>query len=290
MIRKFLSNAWTRAVIAGALIGAALAPVAQAAWTLNVPYHPDQLTGDIMALRVTGGKTELLSIPAVAAGQVLISSGTSTAPAWSATAAVNAITPASGTLTITGIFANVGAGSFSGALAANGGITVDTTAFTVADTTGNVTTTGTLTFGDAAGDAHVQQGTLSGLRTVATRSTSTGAQAATVCGGIYVGAATSGTMTYTLPAVALSGCQVTFIAGHADTEILVNAAASATCVITTFTAVGADADTAIVTDASCDTGLKNTAASNAVGDSLVLVSDGTGWFGVGMTSGIWTTQ
>ena len=44
----------------------------------------------------------------------------------------------SGTLTVDGI------STLTGAVAANGGITVDSTAFTVADTTGNVATTGTL--------------------------------------------------------------------------------------------------------------------------------------------------
>lgn len=50
----------------------------------------------------------------------------------------------SGTLTVDGI------STLTGAAALNGGITVDSTAFTVADTTGNVATTGSLTASGAA--------------------------------------------------------------------------------------------------------------------------------------------
>jgi len=111
------------------------------------------------------------------------------------------------------------------------------------------------------------------------------------CGRTFVATKSSATQTFTLPALSGSaGCELTFIAGHASGEILVNAAATATCTITTFAAVGADADTAIVTDTSCDTGLKNTAATNAIGDTLTLVSDGTQWLGKGITSGIWAAQ
>ena len=107
-------------------------------------------------------------------------------------------------------------------------------------------------------------------------------------GTVFFATATSGTQTYTLPAVA-AGLTYTFIAAHAGGEILVDQAASEVITITTFAAVGADADTAIVAPAG-GTGVKNTAATNAVGDSLTLVSDGTGWYGVGITSGIWASQ
>jgi hypothetical protein len=107
------------------------------------------------------------------------------------------------------------------------------------------------------------------------------------CGAVIVGNATSSTQVFTLPAAAQSGCLFTFIAGHADTEIQFKSAAVATCVFTHFAAVGADADTAIVTDTSCEGGIKNTAATNAIGDSITIVSDGTRWLGVGIASGIW---
>lgn len=113
----------------------------------------------------------------------------------------------------------------------------------------------------------------------------------TDCGAVVVANRTTSTQTFTLPDTGNIGCMITFIAGHADGEILVNAAGkSQTCVITTFVAVGTDADTGIVTDSSCETGLKNTGGTNAIGDSMTLVSDGARWLGVGITSGIWATQ
>jgi len=111
------------------------------------------------------------------------------------------------------------------------------------------------------------------------------------CGSIIIGNATSGTQVYTLPAVSNTGCAVTFLAGHAGGEILVNSATGDDdCIMTSFAAVGTDADTGIVTDTSCTTGLKNTAGTNAIGDTMTLVSDGSRWLGVGITAGIWTTQ
>lgn len=107
------------------------------------------------------------------------------------------------------------------------------------------------------------------------------------CGSVIVGNRTSSTQVFTLPAVGQTGCWFTFIAGHADTEIQFASSTAVTCVITHFAAVGADADTAIVTDASCEGGIKNTAATNAIGDSITIISDGTRWLGVGIASGIW---
>lgn len=107
-------------------------------------------------------------------------------------------------------------------------------------------------------------------------------------GATFFATLASGTQTFTLPAVA-TGLQYTFICGSAAGEILIDQAASEVITITTFAAVGADADTGIVAPAG-GTGIKNTAASNAVGDSLTLISDGVGWYGVGITSGIWASQ
>ena len=107
-------------------------------------------------------------------------------------------------------------------------------------------------------------------------------------GKVYFNNAGSSTQTYTLPAVA-AGLIYTFVLTNAGGEILIDQAASEVITITTFAAVGTDADTAIVAP-SGGTGIKNTAASNAVGDSITLVSDGTGWFGVGISSGIWASQ
>lgn len=146
---------------------------------------------------------------------------------------------------------------------------------------------GTLSVRDSAGTA---AGALAYARNAIVTTAATRTIAINECGSVIVGNATSGTQVFTLPAVANTGCMLTFIAGDAGGEILVNMAAAGTCVVTSFAAVGADADTGIVTDASCNTGLKNTAATNAIGDSLTIVSDGTRWLGVGITSGIWASQ
>jgi len=111
------------------------------------------------------------------------------------------------------------------------------------------------------------------------------------CGSIIVGNATSGTQVFTLPAATNTGCMITFMAGNAGGEILVNGATGDDdAIFTSFAAVGVDADTGIITDTSFTTGVKNTAATNAIGDTLALVSDGTRWLGVGITAGIWALQ
>lgn len=108
-------------------------------------------------------------------------------------------------------------------------------------------------------------------------------------GTVFLSTKSSATQVYTLPAVA-AGLTYTFICGHASGETLVNPTGGTVgTVFTTFAAVGVDADTAIVTLTS-GTGFKNTAATNAIGDSITIVSDGVGWYGVGITSGIWATQ
>ena len=107
------------------------------------------------------------------------------------------------------------------------------------------------------------------------------------CGSVIVGTASSGTQVFTLPAVGNVGCTLTFITGHASGEVQFKTPAVLTCTFTHFAAVGADADTAIVTDTSCEGGIKNTAATNAIGDSITIVSDGTQWLGIGIASGIW---
>lgn len=145
---------------------------------------------------------------------------------------------------------------------------------------------GTVSFRDTAGTAAsaVASSRPSIVTTAATRTL-----LVSECGAVIVGNATSSTQVFTLPAIANAGCAFTFIAGHADTEIQFKSAAVATCVFTHFAAVGADADTAIVTDTSCEGGIKNTAATNAIGDSITIISDGTRWLGVGQASGIWAT-
>ncbi len=125
-------------------------------------------------------------------------------------------------------------------------------------------------------------------RGFSTTSADTIAVGAADTGKVYLATKASATQTFTLPAVA-AGLTYTFICGHASGEILINPTGSVVFTITSFAAVGADADTGIVTT-SAGTGIKNTAATNAIGDSIVLVSDGVGWYGVGISSGIWATQ
>ena len=154
-----------------------------------------------------------------------------------------------------------GTNTFSGSLVASGGVT------------GNVT-------GNVTGGV---------VRPVVEGVADTYALATTGSGTVYVATKTSATQTYTLPAVATAGVEFTFICGHASGEILITPQAGEAIVITTFAAVGADADTGIVSPAG-GTGIKNTAATNAIGDSITLVSSGTKWFGVGIASGIWASQ
>lgn len=126
------------------------------------------------------------------------------------------------------------------------------------------------------------------VRPFTTTDADTIAVSASDSGRIYLATKGSATQTFTLPAVA-AGLNYTFICGHASGEILINPTGSVVLTIQTFAAVGVDADTAIVTTAA-GTGIKNTAATNAISNSVTLVSDGVGWYSTGITAGIWATQ
>lgn len=106
---------------------------------------------------------------------------------------------------------------------------------------------------------------------------------------IYIATKSSATQTFTLPAASsVPGAQFTFICGDAGGEINFVTAGTDDTIATHFAAVGADADTAIIT--TTDKGLKNTGATNAIGDQCTIVSDGVGkWYGVGINTGIWAT-
>jgi hypothetical protein len=151
--------------------------------------------------------------------------------------------------------------------------------------TGAVTLASTL----AVTGAITATGAVSGPRYFQTEaSAATIAVTAAQSGGVFLATKGSATQTYTLPAVA-AGLMYTFICGHASGEILIDQAASEVITITSFAAVGADADTGIIATAA-GTGIKNTAGTNAIGDSITLVSDGVGWYSVGITAGIWASQ
>lgn len=156
----------------------------------------------------------------------------------------------------------------------------------------DVTLAGTNTISGATtiSGALTLTGALTGNRLKVTLGTAGATLTADDSGTIFVCTKTSGTQAFVLPAVTgNAGVFYVFYAGHADTEILIDQAASEVITITTFAAVGADADTSIVTTAG-GTGIKNTAGSNAIGDSIILFCDGVGWRNIGVTSGIWASQ
>jgi len=109
-------------------------------------------------------------------------------------------------------------------------------------------------------------------------------------GKIFIATKSSATQTFTLPTAAAAGggCMYTFICGDAGGEINFVTSGTDDTIATHFAAVGADADTAIIT--TTDKGLKNTGATNAIGDQCTIVSDGVGkWYGLGINCGIWAT-
>jgi hypothetical protein len=112
----------------------------------------------------------------------------------------------------------------------------------------------------------------------------TEAVAAAESGKVYVQTRSSTTVTFTLPAAA-AGLTYTFVCGHANSEILITPAAGDAIVGKTH---GAQDATGIAPAAG--TGIKNTAATNVVGDHCTLVAlDDVTWY---MTSvaGVWASQ
>lgn len=88
---------------------------------------------------------------------------------------------------------------------------------------------------------------------------------------------TSATQTFALPAPTTPGLEFTFICGHADGEINIDPGAA------TYTITGAGIAVAAAKD------LKNAAASNVVGDSVTIVSDGDkGWL-ITAIQGTWAS-
>lgn len=140
---------------------------------------------------------------------------------------------------------------------------------------------GVLSFRDLAGTVG---GQVAHSRPAIVTSVTTKTLVASDCGAVIVSMLGSGTQVYTLPAVGNLGCSFTFITGSAAGEVQFKTPAVLTCVITHMPTTSS---TAIVTDTSCEGGIKNTAASNVVADSITIVSDGTQWLGVGLATGIW---
>ena len=108
-------------------------------------------------------------------------------------------------------------------------------------------------------------------------------------GSVNIATKGSATQTYTLPAATTAGNYYTFVCGHASGEILINPASGEKIVGMTWAAIGADADTAQISNTT--TGIKNTAATNVLGDTITLLADGVDtWFIVSMPTGIWASQ
>lgn len=95
----------------------------------------------------------------------------------------------------------------------------------------------------------------------------------------------TGTQTYTLPAAAAApGAVFTFVCQHAGSEILINPNAADQISIKGLV----DHSTSVKPAAG--TGVKNTAATNVIGDHLTLVSDGVlTWYEIA-GAGIWASQ
>lgn len=112
----------------------------------------------------------------------------------------------------------------------------------------------------------------------------TEAVSASESGKVYVQTRSSTTVTFTLPAAA-AGLEYTFICGHAGSEILITPATGDAIVGKTS---GADDGTGIAPAAG--TGIKNTAATNVVGDHCTLVAlDTTTWY-MKSVAGVWASQ
>lgn len=100
---------------------------------------------------------------------------------------------------------------------------------------------------------------------------------------IHVATATTGTQTFTLPKASLSGQLFGFIANDAGAEILVSPT-SGDSILMKASEGGA------VLNPAAGTGVKNTAATNVVGDRVILLSDGVStWYAIEQ-SGTWASQ
>lgn len=106
---------------------------------------------------------------------------------------------------------------------------------------------------------------------------------------VYVDAqAADAATTFTLPAASTAGLTYTFVAGNvtgSSNTVLINVQTGDNVVGKTH---GAENGTGIATTAN--TGIKNTAATNVVGDFVTLVSDGvTTWY-MTAVAGVWASQ
>jgi hypothetical protein len=104
-------------------------------------------------------------------------------------------------------------------------------------------------------------------------------------GRMFLCTASSGTQVFTLPtAASMPGAEVTFSCGHASGEILINPNAADQISIKGLV----DHSTSVKPAAG--TGVKNTAATNVIGDHLTLRSDGVLTWHEVAGAGIWASQ
>lgn len=103
-------------------------------------------------------------------------------------------------------------------------------------------------------------------------------------GKLVIATKASATQTFTLPAATVEGCEFTFKCGHASGEILITPAGSDVIQAKATGDGGAD-----ITPAG-GTGIKNTAASNIIGDFITLIADGVLTWRTVAQSGTWASQ
>lgn len=146
--------------------------------------------------------------------------------------------------------------------------------------TGNYTFSGTTTISSLSATSFSPTSTVFPVESISADE----AVSASESGKMYVDVKGSATTTFTLPA-ASAGLEYTFVCGNASGEILITPATGDAIVGKTH---GAENGTGIAPAAG--TGIKNTAATNVVGDFCTLrCLDGTTWY---MTSvaGVWASQ
>jgi len=126
----------------------------------------------------------------------------------------------------------------------------------------------------ASGGALVSRGI---LRPFVTTDAATLALTAAQSGAVILATKSSATQTFALPAATTAGMEFTFVCGHADGEINIDPGSA------TYTIVGNSISVAAGKD------LKNTAGTNAVGDCVTLVSDGTSKWLITQMQGTWAS-
>lgn len=149
------------------------------------------------------------------------------------------------------------------------------------DVNGTLGVSGTATFAGAT--AFV--GAMTGARLSASVTTAATIDVTAAQSGLtFIASRTSSTQVFSLPAATATGAVYTFKCGHADGEILIDPDGTDDIQCKATNSAGANI---VNTDG---TGLKNTAASNILGDYLTLVADGAGKWHTVAQSGIWASQ